>query len=77
MALLEQRLRGDVTLHLQLTEGDIETRRFVANDSYLRLENVFAEATTALRTQAGGCSSPWKKPSSTGTTRYNSPASYG
>ncbi|MEC8901976.1 MAG: hypothetical protein VYB92_09105, partial [Pseudomonadota bacterium] len=24
-----------------LTEGDIETRRFVANDSYLRLENVF------------------------------------
>ncbi|MEE3267260.1 MAG: hypothetical protein VX229_00225, partial [Pseudomonadota bacterium] len=28
MALLEQRLRGDVTLHLQLTEGDIETRRF-------------------------------------------------
>ena len=41
MALLEQRLRGDVTLHLQLTEGDIETRRFVANDSYLRLENVF------------------------------------
>ena len=41
MALMEQRLRGDVTLHLQLTEGDIETRRFVANDSYLRLENVF------------------------------------
>lgn len=41
MALLEQRLKGDVTLHLQLTEGDIETRRFVANDSYLRLENVF------------------------------------
>ncbi|WP_243470447.1 hypothetical protein [Vreelandella lionensis] len=41
MALLEQRLRGDVTLHLQLTEVDIETRRFVANDSYLRLENVF------------------------------------
>ncbi|MED5458877.1 MAG: hypothetical protein VYA65_02940, partial [Pseudomonadota bacterium] len=41
MALLEQRLRGDVTLHLQLTEGDIETRRFTANDSYLRLENVF------------------------------------
>ncbi|WP_422103606.1 hypothetical protein [Vreelandella sp.] len=41
MALLEQRLLGDVTLHLQLTEGDIETRRFTANDSYLRLENVF------------------------------------
>ena len=41
IALLEQRLKGDVTLHLQLTEGDIETRRFVANDSYLRLENVF------------------------------------
>ena len=41
MALMEQRLRGDVTLHLQLTEGDIETRRFTANDSYLRLENVF------------------------------------
>ncbi|WP_404375442.1 hypothetical protein [Vreelandella aquamarina] len=44
MALLEQRLRGDMTLHLQLTEGNIETRRFTANDSYLRLENVFRQS---------------------------------
>lgn len=41
MELLDQRLRGDVELHLQLTEGDLEARSFTANDSFLRLENVF------------------------------------
>ncbi|TVP46184.1 MAG: hypothetical protein EA345_13170 [Halomonas sp.] len=40
MALLDQRLRGDVHLYLQLTEGDLETRRFTADDSFIRLENV-------------------------------------
>lgn len=40
LALLEQRLRGDLHLFLQLTDGDLETRRFIANDSFLRLENV-------------------------------------
>ncbi|EHJ92586.1 hypothetical protein KUC_2543 [Vreelandella boliviensis LC1] len=40
LALLDQRLRGDLHLYLQLTEGDLETRRFTANDSVLRLENV-------------------------------------
>lgn len=40
LALLDQRLRGDLHLYLELTEGDLETRRFTANDSVLRLENV-------------------------------------
>ena len=40
LALLDQRLRGDLHLYLALTEGDLETRRFTANDSVLRLENV-------------------------------------
>ncbi|WP_319022803.1 MULTISPECIES: hypothetical protein [unclassified Halomonas] len=41
LALLEQRLRGDLELHLALTEGDWQTRRFRADDSWVRLENVF------------------------------------
>lgn len=41
LALLDQRLRGDIELHLQLTDGDLQARRFTANDSFLRLENVF------------------------------------
>lgn len=44
LALLDQQLKGDVELHLQLTEGDLETRRFTANDSFLRLENVFRQS---------------------------------
>ncbi|MBL1268029.1 MAG: hypothetical protein COA87_009850 [Halomonas sp.] len=40
LALLDQRLRGDLHLYLELTEGDLETRRFTANNSVLRLENV-------------------------------------
>ncbi|NVF12636.1 hypothetical protein [Vreelandella maris] len=40
LALLDQRLRGDVHLYLHLTDGDLNTRRFTANDSFLRLENV-------------------------------------
>ncbi|AVI64108.1 hypothetical protein [Halomonas sp. GFAJ-1] len=44
LTLLDQQLRGDVTLRLQLTEGDLETRRFTANDSFLRLENVFRQS---------------------------------
>ncbi|MDN7132919.1 hypothetical protein JNO04_11235 [Halomonas sp. MC140] len=41
MELLDQRLRGDVEVYLNLTEGDLQARRFTANDSFLRLENVF------------------------------------
>ncbi|MFG6667031.1 hypothetical protein ACGK9R_07965 [Halomonas sp. HNIBRBA4712] len=41
LALLKQRLRGDLTLHLALDEGDWQTRRFRARDSRLTLENVF------------------------------------
>jgi len=44
LALLDQQLKGDVELHLQLSEGDLETRRFNANDSFLRLENVFRQS---------------------------------
>ncbi|UYV18265.1 hypothetical protein K1Y77_12320 [Halomonas qaidamensis] len=44
LALLDQQLKGDVELHLRLTEGDLETRRFNANDSFLRLENVFRQS---------------------------------
>ncbi|MFS8172475.1 hypothetical protein [Vreelandella titanicae] len=40
LALLDQQLRGDVHLDLHLTDGDLETRRFNADDSFLRLENV-------------------------------------
>ncbi|MGP9766540.1 hypothetical protein ACT3UM_12495 [Halomonas sp. AOP13-D3-9] len=40
LALLDQRLRGDLQLYLQLTDGDLATRRFTADDSFLRLENV-------------------------------------
>lgn len=40
MALLDQRLRGDLHLSLTLTEGDLETRRFTADSSFLRLENI-------------------------------------
>ena len=40
MALLDQRLRGDLHLSLTLTEGDLETRRFTADNSFLRLENI-------------------------------------
>ncbi|WNL39958.1 hypothetical protein RN346_05190 [Halomonas sp. PAMB 3232] len=41
LSLLEQRLRGDIELHLALTEGDWQTRRFRADDSWIQLENVF------------------------------------
>ena len=44
LALLDQRLRGDLHLYLHLTEGDLETRRFTANDSFLSLENVFRQS---------------------------------
>lgn len=40
LALLDQRLRGDVHLYLHLTDGDLNTRQFTADDSFLRLENV-------------------------------------
>lgn len=40
LALLDQRLRGDVHLDLHLADGDLKTRRFTADDSVLRLENV-------------------------------------
>ena len=40
MALLDQRLRGDLHLSLILTDGDLETRRFTADNSFLRLENI-------------------------------------
>lgn len=40
LALLDQRLRSDIYLDLHLTNGDLETRRFTANNSVLRLENV-------------------------------------
>ena len=40
LVLLDQQLRGDVHLDLHLTDGDLETRRFNADDSFLRLENV-------------------------------------
>lgn len=40
LALLDQQLRGDVHLDLNLTNGDLETRHFSADDSFLRLENV-------------------------------------
>ena len=40
LALLDQRLHGDLHLSLQLTDGDLETRRFTADDSVLRLENI-------------------------------------
>lgn len=39
LALLDQRLRGDVHLYLHLTDGDLNTRHFTANDSFLHLEN--------------------------------------
>ncbi|WP_447893897.1 hypothetical protein [Vreelandella sp. GE22] len=41
LALLEQRLRGDIELHLALSEGDWQSRRFRASDSSVKLENVF------------------------------------
>lgn len=44
LALLDQRLKGDVELHLQLDEGDLDARRFNADDSFLRLENVFRQS---------------------------------
>lgn len=40
LALLDQRLRGDLHLSLTLTDGDLETRRFTADNSFLRLENI-------------------------------------
>lgn len=40
LALLDQRLRGDLHLALQLTEGDLATRRFGAGGSFLRLDRV-------------------------------------
>ncbi|RUR37938.1 hypothetical protein [Vreelandella populi] len=40
MALLDQRLRGDLHLSLTLTDGDLETRHFTADNSFLRLENI-------------------------------------
>ncbi|HAA43955.1 MAG TPA: hypothetical protein DCE28_00405 [Halomonas sp.] len=48
LALLEQRLRGDLHLYLQLTDGDLATRRFTANDSFLRLENVNRQSENGL-----------------------------
>ena len=44
LALLDQRIRGDVELNLQLDKGDLEARRFNADDSFLRLENVFRQS---------------------------------
>jgi hypothetical protein len=40
LTLLDQRLKGDLALDFQLTEGDLEQMRFSADDSSLRLENV-------------------------------------
>ncbi|WP_235936919.1 hypothetical protein [Vreelandella azerica] len=40
LTLLDQRLKGDLTLNFKLTEGDLEQMRFSADDSFLRLENV-------------------------------------
>ncbi|OJA05233.1 hypothetical protein [Halomonas sp. QHL1] len=40
LALLDQQLSGDVHLDLNLTDGNLGTRRFIADDSFLRLENV-------------------------------------
>ncbi|MGM0522048.1 MAG: hypothetical protein ACQEQ6_08220, partial [Pseudomonadota bacterium] len=40
LSLLKQRLRGDMHMHLTLSEGDIDAMRFTADDSFLRLENV-------------------------------------
>ena len=44
LALLDQQLRGDVHLDLHLTDGDLATRRFTADNSFLRLENVFRQS---------------------------------
>ncbi|TVP83745.1 MAG: hypothetical protein EA347_12030 [Thioalkalivibrio sp.] len=40
LALLDQRLRGDLHLALRLTEGDLATRQFSAARSFLRLDRV-------------------------------------
>jgi hypothetical protein len=44
LALLDQQLRGDVHLDLHLTDGDLATRRFTADNSLLRLDNVFRQS---------------------------------
>lgn len=40
LALLDQQLRGDLHLALQLREGDLATRQFNADHSFLRLDHV-------------------------------------
>lgn len=40
LTLLDQQLHGDVHVYLHLTDGDLETGNFTADDSFLRLENV-------------------------------------
>jgi len=40
LALLDQHLRGDLHLALQLREGDLATRQFNADHSFLRLDRV-------------------------------------
>ncbi|MDM7481677.1 MAG: hypothetical protein P3W96_006620 [Halomonas sp.] len=44
LALLDQRLRGDIAMQLRLTDGDLDARRFTASDSYVRLENMFRQS---------------------------------
>ena len=44
LALLDQQLRGDVHLDLHLTDGDLATRQFTADNSFLRLDNVFRQS---------------------------------
>ncbi|XKF14832.1 hypothetical protein LL947_10090 [Halomonas sp. BLK-85] len=40
LTLLDQRLKGDLALDFQLTEGELEQMRFSADNSSLRLDNV-------------------------------------
>lgn len=44
LALLDQRLRGDIAIQLRLTDGDLDARHFTASDSYVRLENMFRQS---------------------------------
>lgn len=53
MALLDQRLRGDLHLYLHLTDGNLETRHFTADDSFLRLENV------SRQSESGAADAGW------------------
>lgn len=56
LALLDQRLHGDVHLQLNLSDGDLVTRRFTADDSFLHLENVARPQTS---TQPGPDTGWW------------------